>query len=98
MTNNKTLRTLGFFVSGFGTGTVAALLFAPQSGERTRREVRRYINRKTEQLEGLQDKAALCAAELKQSISGCIADTKAIVDKTASSMANTLNAIQRRCA
>ena len=48
----KILWTSGMLVGAAGVGAVTALLFAPQSGKRTRRQVRKYANR---QIDNLQD-------------------------------------------
>jgi gas vesicle protein len=42
MTTKGTLKTLGIACVGAGLGAAAALLYAPQSGSRTRRDLRRF--------------------------------------------------------
>jgi gas vesicle protein len=42
MTVKGILKTLGFVSAGAGIGAAAALLYAPQSGQRTRRDLRRF--------------------------------------------------------
>jgi len=42
MTTNGTLKTLGILCLGAGIGAGVALLYAPQSGRRTRRDLRRF--------------------------------------------------------
>jgi gas vesicle protein len=42
MTTKGTLKALGFVCAGAGIGAAAALLYAPQSGRRTRRDLRRF--------------------------------------------------------
>jgi gas vesicle protein len=42
MTAKGTLKTLGIVCVGAGIGAAAALLYAPQSGRRTRRDLRRF--------------------------------------------------------
>jgi gas vesicle protein len=42
MTIKGTLKTVGIACVGAGIGVAAALLYAPQSGRRTRRDLRRF--------------------------------------------------------
>ena len=42
MTTKGTLKTLGIVCAGAGIGAAAALLYAPQSGRRTRRDLLRF--------------------------------------------------------
>jgi gas vesicle protein len=42
MTTKSVLKTLGIACAGAGIGAAAALLFAPQSGRKTRRDLRRF--------------------------------------------------------
>jgi gas vesicle protein len=96
MTKNQALKTAGVLIAGVGAGTVATLLYAPQSGKRTRKDLRRYANRKLHQLGDLQDTMTAFVGngvdELKDSISVCIMDTKRAVDETR----NTLSRVQER--
>jgi gas vesicle protein len=45
MTIRRTLKTLGLVCASAGVGAAAALLYAPQSGQRTRRDLRRFGTR-----------------------------------------------------
>ena len=42
MTTKGTLKTLGIVCAGAAIGASAALLYAPQSGRKTRRDLRRF--------------------------------------------------------
>ena len=50
MTVKGTLKTLGIVSAGAGIGAAAALLFAPQSGQRTRRDLRRFGARQVDRV------------------------------------------------
>ena len=54
MRNNKA-ECLGFLITGVTLGVVTALLYAPQSGIRTRKLIRREAHRRIGQLDDLQD-------------------------------------------
>ncbi len=45
MSDDKSASRLGFFLAGLGIGAILAILFAPRSGE----ETRRYITEKAEE-------------------------------------------------
>ena len=55
MSVKGTLKTLGIVGAGAGIGAAAALLFAPQSGRRTRRDLRRFGVRQFERVRDLGD-------------------------------------------
>ena len=44
----------GMFVAGLATGAVLALLYAPKSGEQTRKDISRFSRRTVEKLDDLQ--------------------------------------------
>lgn len=50
MTVKGTLKTLGIVGAGAGIGVAAALLYAPQSGQRTRRDLRRFGARQVDRV------------------------------------------------
>ena len=50
MTVKSTLKTLGIVSAGAGIGAAAALLYAPQSGQRTRRDLRRFGARQVDRV------------------------------------------------
>jgi len=50
MTVKGTLKTLGIVGAGAGIGAAAALLYAPQSGQRTRRDLRRFGARQVDRV------------------------------------------------
>ena len=54
MPRNKA-ETAGLFITGALLGVTIALLYAPQSGARTRRQIRKHARRGIEQLEEFQD-------------------------------------------
>ncbi|MFZ1747465.1 MAG: YtxH domain-containing protein [Nitrospirales bacterium] len=49
-------KMLGVFAMGIMIGSVATLLFTPQSGRDSREQIRDYVRRKGEDLNDLQDK------------------------------------------
>lgn len=49
-------KMLGVFALGIMIGSVATLLFTPQSGRDSREQIRDYVRRKGEDLNDLQDK------------------------------------------
>jgi gas vesicle protein len=53
MTTKGTLKTLGIVCAGAGIGAAAALLYAPQSGRRTRRDLRRFGARQFDRVRDL---------------------------------------------
>ena len=53
MTTKGTLTTLGIVCAGVGIGAAAALLYAPQSGKRTRRDLLRFGNRQFDRVRDL---------------------------------------------
>ena len=46
---------LGIFCAGAGIGVVAGLLYAPRSGKHTRKQLRRFADRKMDRVEGFRD-------------------------------------------
>ncbi len=54
MRDNKA-ECLGFLITGVTLGAVIALLYAPQSGIRTRKLIQRETRRRIEQLDDIQD-------------------------------------------
>ena len=53
MTTKGTLKTLGIACIGAGIGAAAALLYAPQSGRRTRRDLRKFGARQVDRVRDL---------------------------------------------
>ena len=53
MTIKGTLKTLGIVCAGAGVGAAAALLYAPQSGRRTRRDLQRFGARQVDRVRDL---------------------------------------------
>jgi gas vesicle protein len=53
MTITGTLKTLGIACVGAGVGAAAALLYAPQSGRRTRRDLRKFGARQFDRVHDL---------------------------------------------
>jgi gas vesicle protein len=53
MTIRHALKTLGIVGVGTGIGAAAALLFAPQSGRRTRRDLKRFGARQVDRVRDL---------------------------------------------
>lgn len=51
----KAFKTLGILCVGAGIGASMALLYAPQSGRRTRRDLLRYGNRTLDQIRDFKD-------------------------------------------
>jgi len=51
----KAFKTLGVLCAGAGIGAGVALLYAPQSGKRTRRNLARYGSQKLHQLRDFQE-------------------------------------------
>jgi len=51
----KVFKTLGVLCAGAGIGAGVALLYAPQSGKRTRRNLARFGNQKLHQLRDFQE-------------------------------------------
>lgn len=47
--------SIGLFISGAILGATVAFLYAPQSGARTRKSIKRQAHRRLEQLDELQD-------------------------------------------
>ena len=54
MRDNKA-ECLGFLITGVTLGAATALLYAPRSGTRTRKLIRKETRRRIEQLDDLQD-------------------------------------------
>jgi gas vesicle protein len=59
----KVLKTLGILCAGAGAGAAVALLYAPQSGRRTRRDLQLFGHRKLNQMRHLQDDVASYLAD-----------------------------------
>ncbi|MGH7829908.1 MAG: YtxH domain-containing protein [Candidatus Binatia bacterium] len=61
MESNGEARTLSYFLAGIGIGTIFGMLFAPRSGQETRRYIRERVDEGREtlrrQTEGLRDRA-----------------------------------------
>ena len=55
MITKSTLKTCGLLCGAAGVGAAAALLFAPQSGRKTRRDIRKYANHKLDELEDMRE-------------------------------------------
>jgi gas vesicle protein len=53
MTTIGTLKVLGIVCAGAGIGAAAALLYAPQSGQRTRRDLRKFGARQFDRVRDL---------------------------------------------
>jgi len=54
----KAFKTLGILCVGAGLGASMALLYAPQSGRRTRRDLLRYGNRTLDQIRDFREDAS----------------------------------------
>ena len=54
MRDNK-VEVIGLFITGAMLGATVAFLFAPRSGARTRKAIRRQAGRRLDQLDELQD-------------------------------------------
>ena len=53
MTTKGMLKTLGIVCAGAGIGAAAALLYAPQTGRRTRRDLRNFGTRPIDRVRDL---------------------------------------------
>ena len=83
MTDDNGSSKFGFFLAGLGIGAILALLFAPRSGEETRRylagkaeEGKDYLNSKTqelrEQADELVEKGKDRLAQEKERLAGAL--------------------------
>jgi len=70
MTIKGTLKTLGIVCASAGVGAAAALLYAPQSGRRTRRDLRRFGARQFDRV-----------CDLGEDLSGYMEDRMAPVER-----------------
>ena len=64
---------LGFLIAGVTLGAVTALLYAPQSGSRTRKRIGREARRGIEQLDDLQD-------DVRNQVNDWVGDVSATVE------------------
>ncbi len=72
MRDNKA-ESLGLFIAGVLAGAAFAVLYAPTSGVRTRKQIRRYARRKIEQLDDLQD-------DIRSQVNGWVEDVAETLD------------------
>ena len=72
MRDNKT-EAVGLLISGVLIGVTVGFLFAPQSGVRTRKQIKRQARRKLEQLDDLQ-------GEIREQVNGWVDDVADAVD------------------
>ncbi len=72
MRENKA-ESLGLFITGALAGAAFALLYAPSSGVRTRKQIRRYARRKFEQLDDLGD-------DIRSQVNGWVEDVAETLD------------------
>ena len=70
---DKKAESLGLFIAGVLAGAAFALLYAPSSGVRTRKQIRRYARRKFEQLDDLQD-------DIRSQVNGWVEDVAETLD------------------
>ncbi len=83
----KTLLTLGVLFVGAGAGAATALLYAPRSGKRTRRDLRKFVGHKLDRMEDFRSDAVSYA-------SGRLAVAK---DSLGTCMTSARNAFQESC-
>ena len=72
MRDNKA-EAVGLLITGALIGVTVGLLFAPQSGDRTRKQIKRQARRKLEQLDDLQ-------GEIREQVNGWVDDVAGAVD------------------
>jgi gas vesicle protein len=65
----------GFFITGAALGAITALLAAPKSGERTRKDIRRFSRKTMDQFDELQ-------SDLREQITETYSQVKRLI-KTA---------------
>jgi gas vesicle protein len=100
MTNNHVLKTFGVVLTGAAVGAAAGLLFAPASGSRTRKNLRRSANRMYDRLHEMRGETIFCARDgvgrMKDSIGRCIVATRRGIDAGCSAAVRALENVQIR--
>lgn len=71
---DKKAEAVGLLITGALIGVTVGLLFAPQSGVRTRKQIKRQSRRKLDQLDDLQ-------GEIRDQVNGWVEDVTGAVDE-----------------
>ncbi len=66
--------TIGLFITGALLGVTAGFLYAPQSGARTRKQIRKKARRSIEHLDELQD-------DIRAQVNGWVTDVTETLDE-----------------
>ncbi len=83
MANCSVGTKISFFVAGLGIGTAVALLFAPQSGEETRKQIK-------EKAQDGTDFVAAKGREIRKQAEGLVDQGKDMVSKQKARLADAL--------
>jgi gas vesicle protein len=78
----------GFLVAGAALGALATMLFAPKSGAQTRRDIRKFSKKATNQLDGLQK-------EVREQVSGGIDGVMEVIDNVKEYVKDGKNEFQK---
>ncbi len=70
----KKAETVGLFITGALLGVAIGFLYAPQSGSRTRKQIRKQARRSIEHLDELQD-------DIRSQVTGWVQDVSDAVDE-----------------
>src|SRR5438445_13378796 len=65
---------VGFLITGAAIGAAVALLYAPKSGDQTRRDIRRFSKKAANQIDDLQN-------DIREQISDWYSHVRAVFDK-----------------
>ena len=74
MNNDSNRKVAGALIVGGLVGAGVALLFAPQSGRRTRRDIRKFTTNVTDEARDMIEDAAESIHDLSERISGRLSD------------------------
>jgi gas vesicle protein len=72
--SGKQAETVGLFITGTLLGVAVGFLYAPQSGSRTRKQIRKHARRSIEHLDELQD-------DIRSQVIGWVQDVNDVVDE-----------------
>ena len=72
--SGKQAETAGLFIAGALLGVAVGFLFAPQSGSRTRKQIRKHARRSIEHLDELQD-------DIRSQVNNWLQDVSDVVDE-----------------
>jgi gas vesicle protein len=87
MKSSKT-QLAGFLIAGAALGACVTLLFAPKSGAKTRKDIRRFSTKTAKQLDELQQ-------DVRDQVSGGIGGVMEVIDNVKEHVKNGKNGLQK---